>query len=338
MRVNEEGLLDITSEIIEIEFKTSQLGVSVKPGKNSIGLIVSDIKDAAPTIARRKLYKDSQIIAVNGENIEHMRFNDAVNHFNELNLPIKIQFRLPQAIHHDQWFERRIDLSTNNKSNSQSTEIEIDPDNNHDNKTTSKSTDIINYAFDISAAIISLLDLITDIIVTVQYYYAAKYEFFIPSLLILMSAQISYCVLFKNRYRFPQDKNNQLQTSPTKELIYFLCLLPLSPILSFVFYFASEPDALLTKFLENKFGLQLMFAKNNNDSDENEPKMIKWMKKKIGSHIGFIAESIIESFPQSVIQMTAMVIYKKVNIFSIISILLSLLSISTKSFVICVAS
>ena len=110
-------------------------------------------------------------------------------------------------------------------------------------------------------------------------------------------------------------------------------------MLSFIFYFAADENDRLTKYLYDRFYLRLQsFIDTEEDEDDNEPKMMKWMKKKFGSHIGFIAESIIESFPASIVQMSAMVMYRNVNILSIISILLSLLSICTKSCVISIGA
>ena len=60
----------------------------------------------------------------------------------------------------------------------ENSECEItDPDDSI-RSTTSHYNEIVNYAFDIVTAIISLLDLITDIMVTIQYYSEAKYAFF----------------------------------------------------------------------------------------------------------------------------------------------------------------
>eukprot|EP01084_Bolivina_argentea_P189193 325429_1 len=156
------------------------------------------------------------------------------------------------------------------------------------NKT--NSTDIINYIFDILTAIISLLDLITDIIVTIQYYYEEKYSFFITSLLILLAAQISYITIFKYRYRYLEEDEKALTTF--QKIKYSLCLVLLSPILSFIFYFAADENDRLTKFLDDRFKLKFHVFIESDKDEKNEPKMIKWMKKKLGSHVGFIAESI----------------------------------------------
>jgi len=54
-------------------------------------------------------------------------------------------------------------------------------------------------------------------------------------------------------------------------------------------------------------------------------------------HMGFMLEAFVEAFPQSILQMIAIVKFKEANIVSIISILISMISVATKSMVINIA-
>ena len=57
------------------------------------------------------------------------------------------------------------------------------------------------------------------------------------------------------------------------------------------------------------------------------------VQKKLEKHIGFILESVLESFPNAILQMIAIVSYNKANSIAIVSILLSMTSVSTKALI-----
>ena len=65
----------------------------------------------------------------------------------------------------------------------------------------------------------------------------------------------------------------------------------------------------------------------------DDSNMIKFIKRKLDRHLGFILEAAIEAFPQSLLQLTAIVYYEEANYVSIISILLSMFSVMTKSLI-----
>ena len=59
----------------------------------------------------------------------------------------------------------------------------------------------------------------------------------------------------------------------------------------------------------------------------------KWFADKFEKHIGFILESILEAFPNAILQMIVIVMYNKANGIAILSILLSMTSVSTKALI-----
>eukprot|EP01083_Nonionella_stella_P193652 714971_1 len=61
-------------------------------------------------------------------------------------------------------------------------------------------------------------------------------------------------------------------------------------------------------------------------------------RKKLSRHFGFIIEALVEAFPQAILQMVAIVYFQEANLIAIISILLSMLSVSTKAFVFSIAT
>ena len=54
-------------------------------------------------------------------------------------------------------------------------------------------------------------------------------------------------------------------------------------------------------------------------------------------HMGFIMEALIEALPQSIIQLIAIVYYQDTEYINVISIIISLISVSTKTLVFSVA-
>merc|ERR1712176_1150824 len=69
------------------------------------------------------------------------------------------------------------------------------------------------------------------------------------------------------------------------------------------------------------------------NTSKKASKFKQFFEEKIEKHLGFILESLIEAFPQAILQMAAIVIYKEPNTIAIISIFISLLSVASKSMV-----
>jgi hypothetical protein len=67
-------------------------------------------------------------------------------------------------------------------------------------------------------------------------------------------------------------------------------------------------------------------------SPQNDP-LLNYLKDKLQSHAGFISESIVESVPMAIIQMVAIVQYDEIELINIISLMLSLISIGSKTLV-----
>ena len=102
-------------------------------------------------------------------------------------------------------------------------------------------------------------------------------------------------------------------------------------LVAFLMYFAENEESKTFKFLHKYFGIKkrtrLPMQKKLSDQ-------AKFAIDKINKHGGFILEAFMEALPQSILQLIAMVYYKETNIISIGSILLSMTSIMTKTFII----
>ena len=107
-----------------------------------------------------------------------------------------------------------------------------------------------------------------------------------------------------------------------------LCVLPIAPFISMIFYWASLPDNKISKIFK-KVGLNK--DEFNKDDYKDSSQLELWIREKIFKHLGFIMEAAIEAFPGSILQMIAIVYFNETNILSAVSILISLLSVCTKS-------
>eukprot|EP01083_Nonionella_stella_P041697 112955_1 len=182
-----------------------------------------------------------------------------------------------------------------------------------------------NTIYDIMAASISLADIATDIIILVQFYLQNRMIFFYASLSILLLANLSYVMVFMKRY-----------TSGT-DFLGLICvgfmLFPIAPVLSFLMYFMDDNNGCVTQCVLNRCLRNFQFGFYGFVSSERNSHLHQWFETKISKHIGWILESVLESIPQTVLQMIAIVYYNEINIIFFISIALSMMSISTKSLI-----
>eukprot|EP01083_Nonionella_stella_P038748 105343_1 len=178
-----------------------------------------------------------------------------------------------------------------------------------------------NYLYDAITGIISLADLITDVIVMYDFYVKQRMAFFVVSLIIIICAQIGYCGCFVVKYSNYKESY--------KDVMLFCSVMPIAPFLSFVFYLTSHREKWLSKVLKKRFNLYIRdYVPHEDDSP-----IIKFIEEKFTKHMGFMLEAFVEAFPQSILQMIAIVMYREANIVSIVSILISMVSVATKSLV-----
>ena len=127
-------------------------------------------------------------------------------------------------------------------------------------------------------------------------------------------------------------------TSPNNcgELVLiFFFILPFSPLLPFFFYFADKKSSALVEGLGKCCWFEIYMEDIN--VSKNASKLRQFMMKKIAKHIGFILEALVEAFPQAILQMVAIVVFREANPIAITSIMISLLSVSSKSLILSVA-
>eukprot|EP01084_Bolivina_argentea_P153414 267504_1 len=153
---------------------------------------------------------------------------------------------------------------------------------------------------------------------------------------------MSYYAVFINRM---QDTNIRNCCGPC---CIFLIAFPFSFLLPYLIYFYESPYMCdnFSSYIKSTFRCYghvipkelLDIITNNDDENFNLDLIFKdILKEKINCHIGFILETFIESFPQAIIQMIAILQISgsdtdnTTNIIIVTSIFLSLLSIAFKS-------
>ena len=180
-----------------------------------------------------------------------------------------------------------------------------------------------SFGYDILTILISIADVTTDIIVLLDFYEKDRMVFFGISLGILILAQCSYSFAFTTRFE-------TFDSWPVIiACICFCCILPFGTFVAFCIYFAGQ-DGCFSDFLHNSLGLDTSSLYFDNPKDSE---FAKWIKQKLDKHLGFILEAAIEAFPQSLLQIIAIVYFQEANYISIISILLSMFSVMTKSLI-----
>ena len=134
------------------------------------------------------------------------------------------------------------------------------------------------------AQIISILDVTTDVIVCIGFYREERTEFFACSLVIILLAFIAYDIAFVWRFGHGVD---------TEQICLWVCLLPFSPLLPFVFFFTHSSDTWLAKYIErHSCGFNIQFEAKSASSDGSA--LRKFMEEKIAKHFGFIIEALVE--------------------------------------------
>jgi len=102
----------------------------------------------------------------------------------------------------------------------------------------SSKCSITDSMYDITTVLISIADITTDIWIMYNFYTSGKMVFFWIAFVILLLAQLAYALAFVIRFAW-----------------VFVAVLPISPLLSFIIYFASIPNSPLATFMHDKFGL-----------------------------------------------------------------------------------
>lgn len=127
----------------------------------------------------------------------------------------------------------------------------------------------LNILYDAVTACISVADVTTDVWIAYRFYVSGRMTFFWISTVVMILAQIAYTIAFTLRF-------SPSSMSIRRTICVLFCALPLAPVMSFIFYWASRPNNCVSSVLRN-FGLS---PDEMAASNENEPQITKWIKEK----------------------------------------------------------
>merc|ERR1719295_2122286 len=137
----------------------------------------------------------------------------------------------------------------------------------------------VSRSYDLLAQIINILDVVTDLIVCIEFYHKDRMVFFGISVSILSLAHIAYVMAFMIKYS-------------REEYCGILVL-----------FFADHKNSCLAPFLESCCCFNISLSSEYIPDDAS--KLRKFMEEKIEAHAGFIIEALVEAFPQAILQMIA---------------------------------
>ena len=157
---------------------------------------------------------------------------------------------------------------------------------------------LLNYSYDLLTILISIADVTTDIWVIYNYKTQNRNAFFIISLIVMIVAQLSYSIAFVIRFCWNSSVHPR-----TIFFFYLFCILPLTPVMSFIFFIVSFEGNCITTLLD-----YLGFVDDWDGADPtrirpDQAPIVVWIEKKLQKHMGFIMEAMIEALPQSIIQL-----------------------------------
>jgi len=111
-------------------------------------------------------------------------------------------------------------------------------------------------------------------------------------------------------------------------LLCFFAILPFGQLVPLIVWIGSFKFPWFDTIC-NKLGLQVRNDVQNETLQTDDP-LSNYISKKMVMHGGFVIESIVESVPQSILQMVAIVLTRQVNLISVVSLVISIVSVSSR--------
>ena len=179
-------------------------------------------------------------------------------------------------------------------------------------------------SYDMLISMITILDTIMDIMVMIIWYKQNRMTFFWISIVILILLHLIYIILF-----YVANRKDLYSSSIVKQFSTIICLIPFAPILYIIWMFIIQKHHCLPKFIDKYlkcFDFDFHHAHSNWG-----PAYKDWLEDRLDKDGMQLAQALIQSFPQLILQLVAIFYFNKTNdIILCISILTSILSISFK--------
>lgn len=180
-------------------------------------------------------------------------------------------------------------------------------------------------AYDAFTVLLFTADVVLDIMITVEFYKEGEMGFFWGSIAIFAVSQLAYSALFM--HLFISDDRSMLYL-----MLTFILLLPFAQLAPFVIFCSSFNWRWLNLLLTC---LKLDGQAIRQAPDPDKEPWEAFILSKLQTHGGFIAESIVESVPQSILQLIALVVRSRTSnqalqALSIVSVCTSILSVASR--------
>ena len=184
-------------------------------------------------------------------------------------------------------------------------------------------------SYDAFALCLSFADVATDILVALEFYNRGRMVYFYISISIFAVAQCAYSFAFAYNYG---------ENEPCLFMLHCLLVLMTSPFQSILFLLVKRSKR-IRKLLDSKLGFRIERSyyygagSDAANSEAAESSAAEFFKQKTMAHLGFILEALFEAFPQSILQLIAIVTLHKSSMLSACSILLSMASVCSKTLI-----
>ena len=179
---------------------------------------------------------------------------------------------------------------------------------------------LCEWSYDLLVLCIAVSDVVTDYIVTYQYYAKGLNGYFGVAVAIFAIVHTVYAGLLIKKLLF-------WKKSFVEKFCIFLVYWPFAGTFPVAWWIQSVG---LCKDRLISIGLNVDEHKKLKH-DDNEDSKAEWINHELENHVGFVIEAMIESFPMSILQIIAIVEIQEANFVNILSIFLSIISVVTKS-------
>jgi hypothetical protein len=183
---------------------------------------------------------------------------------------------------------------------------------------------LIDCVNDLVVVNVSLVDIVCDVLVTIEFYQQRKWAFFWISMLIFLLAQCSYAFLFSATWAKTKGRWGQLA--------WFFAILPFSQLVPFFAYM----ETFHMDWLDNSIRwLGLTPTEDlRSAAGATEESLWGYIQSKYQAHAGFLVEAFVEAIPQCVLQTVAIIIYGEASALNILSILISIIVVASKGYLV----
>lgn len=185
-----------------------------------------------------------------------------------------------------------------------------------------RTRSLFEQAHDALTVTASVVDVVWDILVTIEFYRAGHQFFFRCSILIFLTAQFCYAFLFT--YTHAQHKPILIRVA------VFLAILPFAQLVPTFTWLESFDIPVINNSIQS-LGLKSAHSTGSTDSHS----LWGYMERKYRSHAGFLVEAVAEALPQAMLQICFICgVTQTPSMLSLVSVGLSVLVLSSKGILI----